>query len=115
MRLSYTLFAQVDASTQAQLQLSANAAAFDAQAVAVSNAQVVAAAYDESMTALTIYITMDVDDSGVGVDLQMTLHQAQIFMDMGDAGGYVFSFSADDEAGLEALIASADTLELAGA
>ena len=43
------------------------------------------------------------------------LHQAQIFMDMGDAGGYVFSFSADDEAGLEALIASADTLELAGA
>ena len=51
---------------------------------------------------------MDVDHAGAGVGLQYTAYYAQAYMDLGDEAGYIFSFSARDAEGLEALIAAAN-------
>ena len=107
------VFAQMDAASLAQTQLNTNLAVFSAMGVEVANASVLAAAYDESGDAFSYYVTMDLDYAGAGLDLQYTLHQVQMYLDLGDEAGYVFSFSAQDAETLKALIACADTMQLA--
>ena len=107
------LFAQTDANSLAQAQINTNLASFAAMGVEVANVTLLAAGYDESGNNFSYYITMDLDYTGAGLDLQLTLHQVQMYMDLGDEAGYIFSFSARDAETLEALIACADTMKLA--
>ncbi len=105
------VFNQMEAAELAQKQLDGPVASYNAMGVAVDNARVTRAEYSEDLSTLTMHTVMDVDYSGMGVDLQMTLHQAQVWMDLGEAGGYIFSFTAADEPGLEAMLACMDTLQ----
>ena len=107
------LFAQTDANSLAQAQINTNLASFAAMGVEVANVTLLAAGYDESGNNFSYYITMDLDYTGAGLDLQLTLHQVQMYMDLGDEAGYIFSFAARDAETLEALIACADTMKLA--
>ena len=53
-------------------------------------------------------MTVDFSGLGLGENAVITLHQVQMLVDMGEENGYVFTFSATDYDGMNALIASAN-------
>ena len=67
------------------------------QGIAATNGKVVRAEASEEHGYMITYTTTDVDYSGVGVDLQCTLHQMQAFMPLGGTGTYIFTFTAVSE------------------
>ncbi len=67
------------------------------QGVAATNGKVVRAQASEEHGYLITYTTTDMDYSGLGVDLQCTLHQMQAFMPLGGTGTYIFTFTAVSE------------------
>ena len=103
-------FAAVEAGDFAQAQLDGVVAAYGAQGATVSEAIVQEAGYSEDGSTLTMRTRMTVDYAAMGMDVQLTLCQAQVWMDVGAAGGYLFSFTAGDEATLDTLLSWMDTL-----
>ena len=104
------LFAQGSAEALAQQLFDTTVSTYALMGVPVTDAQVLAAAYDESGETFTYYSTMTVDFSGLGLgeNAVITLHQVQMLVDMGEENGYVFTFSATDYDGMNALIAAAN-------
>ncbi len=104
------LFAQGSAEALAQQLFDTTVSTYALMGVPVTDAQVLAAAYDESGETFTYYSTMTMDLSGLGLgaDAVMTLHQVQMLVDMGEGNGYIFSFTAGNYDDMNALIASAD-------
>ena len=100
-------FANVDATTLAQAYLDYTAGQNRAQGMTIENVQLLSAAYDASGQTLSAYATMDVDYAPLGINMALTLHQAFLFLDLGEHAGYILSFYADDAQGLQALIDSA--------
>lgn len=101
-------FFLTDATALTQTLLDLNTGRSPATGVEISNARLIDAAYGENGDRFYYCAAMDVDHAGAGVDLQYTAYYAQAYMDLGDEAGYIFSFSARDAEGLEALIASAN-------
>ena len=101
-------FFLTDATALAQTLLDLNTGRSPATGVEISNARLIDAAYGENGDRFYYCAAMDVDHAGAGVGLQYTAYYAQAYMDLGDEAGYIFSFSARDAEGLEALIASAN-------
>ena len=77
--------------------------AFAQQGIAATNGQVVAAEGSAEDGYMVTYTIMDLDYSGMGIDLQITQHQLQAYMPLGPIGTYVFTFTADSQEGVEAL------------
>ena len=103
-------FAAVEAGDFAQAQLDGVVAAYGAQGATVAEAIVQEAGYSEDGSTLAMRTRMTVDYAAMGMDVQLTLCQAQVWMDVGAAGGYLFSFTAGDEATLDTLLSWMDTL-----
>ena len=104
------LFAQMSADDLAQQLFDTTVSGYALMGISATDAQVLAAAYDESGETFTYYSTMTMDLSGLGLgaDAVMTLHQVQMLVDMGEGNGYIFSFTAGNYDDMNALIASAD-------
>ena len=104
------LFAQMSADDLAQQLFDTTVSGYALMGISATDAQVLAAAYDESGESFTYYSTMTVDFSGLGLgeDAEMTLHQVQMLIDLGEESCYIFTFSSTSSDGMEALIASAN-------
>lgn len=102
------LFALISADELAQQLFDAVVSGYALMGTPVTDAQVRAAAYDESGESFTYYstVTLDVSSLGLGEDAEMTLHQVQMLIDMGEESCYIFTFSSTSSDGMEALIAS---------
>ena len=77
--------------------------AFAQQGIVATNGQIVAAEGSAEDGYMVTYTIMDLDYSGMGIDLQITQHQLQAYMPLGSTGTYIFTFTADSQDGVKAL------------
>ena len=104
-------FAAVEAGDFAQAQLDGVVAAYGAQGATVSEAIRAGGGIQRRRQHADHAHAHDGGLRGHGHgDVQLTLCQAQVWMDVGAAGGYLFSFTAGDEATLDTLLSWMDTL-----
>ena len=75
-----------------------------AQGVTVSNEQLIGSELTAEEDYLTLYYTIDVDYSNLGIDLQLTLHFTQLAMSFEDEGMYTFTCTASSADGALALL-----------
>ena len=80
--------------------------ALEGQGATVTNPQVLTAGLDEvgSKTALSVGYSMDVDYTGMGVDLQVTLIFAQAIVSEEGLGTYTFTITTDDPTTTQPLV-----------
>ena len=83
-------------------------AQYEQMGIAVTDAQVLSATFEDDIGAFFTVSTRDY--TGMGVDLVSPVYQLQVFMCMGDAGTYIFTFSADTLEKVEAISAYLDTV-----
>lgn len=108
-----SIIGEIGAETYGNLVLEQSTQQLANQGIAVTNAQLVAAQFDENNLSTSLIVSMDVDYTAVGVDLVMTLYQLQMYVPVGEAGSYIFTISADSLENAEALMSYLDTIEFA--
>lgn len=99
------------AMEMAEVLLSNAMTGYAQQGIVATNGKVVNAEGNEEHGYLITYTTTDVDYSGLGVDLQCTLHQLQAFMPLGGNGTYIFTFTATSEEILAGLTEYIDAIQ----
>ena len=97
--------AALDPKTAETIMASA-VSALEGQGATVTNPQVLTAGLDEvgSKTALSVGYSMDVDYTGMGVDLQVTLIFAQAIVSEEGLGTYTFTITTDDPTTTQPLV-----------
>lgn len=85
----------------AEMLLRQNMAQYNAQGIAATNARLASARYEEGQMAMAY--SMDMDYSGAGTDLQVTMWQMQHYVLGGEDGTYVFTLTADSLEDLQLL------------
>ncbi len=81
---------------------------YDQMGITVTDAQVLSATFEDGVGAFLTVSTLDY--TGMGVALVTPVYQLQVFMCMGDAGTYIFTFSADTLEKVEEISAYLDTV-----
>lgn len=81
---------------------------YEQMGITVSDAQVLSAVFEDGVGAFFTVSTLDY--TGMGLDLVTPVYQLQVFMCMGDAGTYLFTFSADTLEKVEEISAYLDTV-----
>lgn len=93
----------------ASLVLASAEAQYTAMGIKMADAQVLNAFFENGI-GLTIS-SYTLDYTGAGVDLVSPLYQMQVYYCKGEAGTYIFSFTATSMEALETLSAYMDTVE----
>ena len=93
----------------AKYVMSVAKAGMEAQGVTASNETVLSAEIDKENDMLTLEYTMDVDYSGLGIDMQLTLYFGQLAFSFEGDGMYAITFTASSEDGILALLDYVDT------
>lgn len=75
-----------------------------AQGAIATNEQLLGAELDADEEMLVLYYTLDVDYTNMGIDLQTTLHFAQLAMSFEGDGMYTFTCTATSAEGVDALM-----------
>lgn len=83
-------------------------AQYEQMGIVMTDAQVLSATFEDDIGAFFTASTLDY--TGMGVDLVSPIYQLQVFMCMGDAGTYIFTFSADTLEKVEEISAYLDTV-----
>ena len=96
----------LDANATAETIVASAVSALEGQGATVTNPQVLTAGLDEvgSKTALSVGYSMDVDYTGMGVDLQVTLIFAQAIVSEEGLGTYTFTITTDDPTTTQPLV-----------
>ena len=96
----------LDANATAETIMASAVSALEGQGATVTNPQVLTAGLDEvgSKTALSVGYSMDVDYTGMGVDLQVTLIFAQAIVSEEGLGTYTFTITTDDPTTTQPLV-----------
>ena len=81
---------------------------YEQMGIVVNDAQVLSATFEDDIGAFFTVSTLDY--TGMGIDLVSPVYQLQVFMCMGDAGTYIFTFSADTLEKVEEISAYLDTV-----
>jgi len=81
---------------------------YEQMGIAVNDAQVLSATFEDDIGAFFTVSTLDY--TGMGIELVTPVYQLQVFMCMGDAGTYIFTFSADTLEKVEEISAYLDTV-----
>lgn len=81
---------------------------YEQMGITVTDAQVLSAEFEDNAGAFLTFSTLDY--TGMGVELVSPVYQLQVFMCMGDAGTYIFTFSADTLEKVEEMSAYLDTV-----
>ena len=99
----------------AETMATASASALEGQGVKTANVQVVGASMDEigGKPALSVVYSMDVDYTGMGLDLQTTLYFAQGFVSEEALGTYTFTITTTDLATAQPLVDIVNTVQWA--
>lgn len=83
-------------------------AQYQQMGIAVTDAQVLSATFEDNVGAFFTVSTLDY--TGLGVDLVSPVYQLQVFMCLSDAGCYIFTFTADTLEKVEEISAYLDTV-----
>ncbi len=96
----------LDANATAETIMASAVSGLEGQGATVTNPQVLTAGLDEvgSKTALSVGYSMDVDYTGMGVDLQVTLIFAQAIVSEEGLGTYTFTITTDDPTTTQPLV-----------
>lgn len=92
----------------ASLVLASAESQYTAMGIKMTDAQVINAAFADGIGLTLTYCTLDY--TGAGVDLVSPLYQLQVYYCMGDAGTYIFSFTAVSLEALETMSSYLDTV-----
>lgn len=104
----------VDPSAYGSMVLNAVVAQFESTGVAVANPTLLAAEPNEhdGKAALGVMYSTDLDYTGAGVDLQMTLYTIQLYVpDEAFEGTYIITISTDDMENTQTLFEVADSIK----
>lgn len=101
-----------DPEVYGQAILATAQSALEAQSVAVSNPTLVGASMDEigGKAALSVVYTMDLDYSGMGVDLQVNATFVQGIVSEDGLGTYTFTIASDSMDGCQPLMEVVNTV-----
>lgn len=81
---------------------------YEQMGITVTDAQVLSATFEDGAGAFLTFSNLDY--TGMGVELVTPVYQLQVFMCMGDAGSYIFTFSADTLEKVEEMSTYLDTV-----
>ena len=104
--------ASQDPAAYAQAIVDASVAMMEQQNVAVANPTVLGASMDEigGKTALSVVYTMDLDYTGMGVDLQTNVTFVQAIVSEDAIGTYTFTIASDSMDGCQPLVEVVNTV-----
>ena len=101
-----------DPQTTGEAILATAQTTLEAQSVAVANPTLVGASMDEigGKTALSVVYTMDLDYTGMGVDLQTNVTFVQAIVSEDAIGTYTFTIASDSMDGCQPLVEVVNTV-----
>ena len=82
------------------------------QGVLVNSKEILAQIADEENGTMAVYMLFEVDYSGAGYDLQMYLHQEQLYVSLEDSGTYIVTFSADSNEKIKEMLNYMNAIEM---
>ena len=82
------------------------------QGVLVNSKEILAKEVDEENGVMALYMLFELDYSGAGYDLQLYLHEEQLYVSLEDAGTYIFTFAADSNEKIMEMLNYMDAIEM---